>query len=173
MPSGSFTDYQLNSHHTANKEEDQTEGNNIYPADSHYQQQQTPSLYTHTTHLVMLLNCSISPDLDEQWQNQTSQCSCPSCYSSLYGILRIQHTSWVENHDSLCLRFAENSLGLQPLLRSKTPAKRTRSLTLPEHQYKGCGSLLHHVEAHRKNCSNMRFQQPNMQRNKTDIQMAS
>lgn len=42
--SGSFTDYQLNSHHAANQKRDQTGGNNIYLGDSQYQQQQAPSL---------------------------------------------------------------------------------------------------------------------------------
>lgn len=44
VPSGSFTDYQLNSHHAADQERDRTEGNNISPGDSHYQQRQRPSL---------------------------------------------------------------------------------------------------------------------------------
>lgn len=42
--SGSFSDFQLNSHHTANRKRDWRDGNNIYLGDSHYQHQQTPSL---------------------------------------------------------------------------------------------------------------------------------
>lgn len=72
------------------------------------------------------------------------------CLSSLYNIPRTQQTFWVENHISLCLHFAESSLGLQPLLRSKAPAKRTRPFNLPEHQHEGCSSLLHPVQSHKK-----------------------
>lgn len=57
---------------------------------------------------------------------------------------------WVENHISLCLCFAERSLGLQPLLRPKTPAKRTRPFSLPEHQHGGCSSLLHPAQSRKK-----------------------
>lgn len=74
VPSGSFPDCELNSPQAAHQERDPT-GNNMDLGNS------LPATtgilpVTHTTRLVMLLNCSISPDLDEQQQNQPSQCNC-------------------------------------------------------------------------------------------------
>lgn len=105
----------------------------------------------------MLLNCSISPDSDEQWQNPAQLMQLSFCVTLLLcGTCKIQQFLG-ENHTSLYVHFVESILALLPLLRSE----KQESLTLPKHQ-SGCGSLFLRTEVHRKNCSNMKFQQLNM-----------